>query len=474
MNATRRGCPSALAIGSALVACGLAAGAGAQAPGVRTIHVPYSDARPILASLRKELLPQDLLNASDVERAWPAWIAGHDASIRARVLAGDDESVLNLLLFGTSFTARPRATERELGQLSGTSRDTLIDGRIDDLVAAAGAPGDNQRLQFTRDLLARHGADVTREEGRQGARQFLRDALARMAADIAQIDRAAETARLLNQPGADAVARATLFRERGLSTDTSVFSSFALERAFDGLAATHTLGEGSVRRVAIVGPGLDFVDKRDGFDFYPPQTMQPFAAIDSLARRRLLNAGDFRLSTLDLNPRINDHVGRMVERARAGVPYPLTLTRDLGLSWTPGLASYWEAFGDQVATAATAVPTPTSVKDVQVRVLAVRPGVAAALDPRDVNIVTQRLDGLPAADRFDLIIATDILVYYDVFDQSLALANIAAMLRPGGIFLSNTTLSELPVLPIGSIGFSDVVYLETPKLGDRLVWYQRK
>jgi hypothetical protein len=133
----------------------------------------------------------------------------------------------------------------------------------------------------------RHGFDVARDDGRAGARRFLREALAHMAADLARIDRAVETARALNPSWADAAAGSTLFRERGLSTDTSIFTSFAIERAVDGLSVTGTLGEGSVRRVAIVGPGFDFVDKRDGFDFYPPQTIQPFAVIDSLARHRL-------------------------------------------------------------------------------------------------------------------------------------------------------------------------------------------
>ncbi len=448
-------------------------GSSAQVSSVRVAPVPFADARPILSSLRKEFLPPALAAASDVEAAWPAWVAAHDRAIRTRVLAGDDESVLNLLLFGTTFTSRPRATEREIAQLSDTTtRDSLLAGRIDDLVSGAASPGDNQRLQFTADLLVRHGFDLARDDGREGARRFLREALAQMAADVARIDRAVETARVVSPAGADAVSRGTLFRERGLSTDTSIFSSFGIERAVDGLSATGTLGEGSVRRVAIVGPGFDFVDKRDGFDFYPPQTLQPFALIDSLARHRLASTGGVRLSTFDLNPRINAHLARAAEHGRGGTAYPLTLVRDLGLSWTPRLASYWETFGDRIAAASSA--PPPGLKDVHVRTLAVRPGVAATLDPHDVNIVTQRLEGLAPADRYDLIIATDILVYYDVFEQSLALANVAAMLRPGGIFLSNTTLSELPGLPIGSVGFSDVVYLEVPQLGDRLVWYQRE
>ena len=41
---------------------------------------------------------------------------------------------------------------------------------------------------------------------------------------------------------------------------------------------------GSVDRVGVIGPGLDFTDKAEGYDFYPPQITQPFSVIDSLRR----------------------------------------------------------------------------------------------------------------------------------------------------------------------------------------------
>lgn len=46
------------------------------------------------------------------------------------------------------------------------------------------------------------------------------------------------------------------------------------------------LREGQVARVAVVGPGLDFIDKNDqsAYDYYPQQTLQPFALFDSLVR----------------------------------------------------------------------------------------------------------------------------------------------------------------------------------------------
>ena len=478
MNAGRISVLLAISFGCLLAGAPMRAGpaGGAQVrPGEPLVtNIPYSAARPILESLRTDLLPLELTASADVEAAWPGWVARRDAAIRARVLAGDDESVLNLLLFGTTFTKQPRATEREIAQRPGTvSRHELIERRLEDLVAGASRPGDNARLQFARDILARHGIDAATTAGREAARRHWHEGLDRMAVDLAKIDRAMQAAQSAGRPAADLIERSTLFRERGLSTDTSIFSSFAIDRALDGLAATGTLGARSVRRVGIVGPGLDFVDKHDGFDFYPPQTIQPFAVIDSLLRFQLASLGDLRVTTLDLNPRINDHLTRAAERARAGTGYPLVLARDLGLAWVPRLAAYWAGLGDRIAVAAPAVGTPQAVPQVQTRSLTARPEVASAVHPRDLNIVVQHL---PLADdeRLDLIVATDILIYYDVFEQSLALANIAKMLRPGGVFLSNVTLFELPALPIDSIGFSDVKYLEMPEIGDRLVWYRRK
>jgi len=47
--------------------------------------------------------------------------------------------------------------------------------------------------------------------------------------------------------------------------------------------------------------------------------------------------------------------------------------------------------------------------------------------------VTERLDGPP----FDLVIATNILPYFDEVELALALSNIAGMLAPGCAFLHN-------------------------------------
>ena len=51
---------------------------------------------------------------------------------------------------------------------------------------------------------------------------------------------------------------------------------------------------------------------------------------------------------------------------------------------------------------------------------------------------------MPEAERFDLVVATNVLVSYDPFEQALALSNIAAMLEPGGFFLTNYAVTPRP------------------------------
>jgi chemotaxis methyl-accepting protein methylase len=99
-----------------------------------------------------------------------------------------------------------------------------------------------------------------------------------------------------------------------------------------------------------------------------------------------------------------------------------------------------------------------------------------AVTPRNLNIVLAR-DERPAAEKFDLVIATNILVYYDVFEQSLAVANVASMLAPGGLFLTNTRMTLLPGSPLRSVGYTDTVYTADPQgrgeTGDRVYAYGR-
>jgi hypothetical protein len=250
-----------------------------------------------------------------------------------------------------------------------------------------------------------------------------------------------------------------------------------VEQTLEAIKADGWLGPGSVRRVAIVGPGLDFTDKHEGYDFYPQQTTQPFGVIDTVIRLGLGAADRLEVTTLDLSPRVNHHLAAAREQAGRNVGYVLQLPRALNPSWSSGLVRYWERFGDRIGKDVPPVPVPAGASDVGVRAVEVRPAVVLSIIPRDVNIVLQRLEPLSADEQFDVIIATNILSYYDAFEQSLALMNVARMLRAGGLLLTNNGLFELPGTPMAWIGEADVTYMTLPGVGDtidRVFWYRRE
>jgi SAM-dependent methyltransferase len=111
--------------------------------------------------------------------------------------------------------------------------------------------------------------------------------------------------------------------------------------------------------------------------------------------------------------------------------------------------------------------------DVRVRALRVLPAVTLGITPRDLDIIVERLEPLPDAERFDVIVATNILVYYGPFDQALALANIARMLRPGGYFVTNYAMSPLPPLE-SAASVTTSVFFDRQGNGDTVFCYQRR
>lgn len=91
----------------------------------------------------------------------------------------------------------------------------------------------------------------------------------------------------------------------------------------------------------------------------------------------------------------------------------------------------------------------------------------------DLDVVTERLV-LPEEWKLDLVIATNVLVYYGPFEQALALRNIAEMLRTGGTLLTNNALPEVSGATMRAAGATSVSYSDDPDDGDRVLWYRRK
>ncbi len=451
----------------------------------RPSYLPYDEAEPILKTF-EEILPPELKGKTSTElaRAWPGWVSRRDAEIRARLAQGDEDSLLNLLLFGTSYTKQPRITSKEIDGIrppesvlaerpSATPASRILQRRIDDLILALGAPRNNERVRFARTVLVQQKKhNPSTSAGRAQLRVYLLAAVKRVLSEQATFTQALESARLLDDSTEEFAERSRLYRNRGLSSDTSLLPNFSLEESLKAMLARGLLSPGSVRRIAIIGPGLDFADKQEGYDFYPQQTIQPFAMIDSMLRVGLARSGALRVVTFDLSPRVNHHLKGAIQRAPKGLSYVVQLPRSTQARWKPEAVQYWEQFGNQIGSPMPPVTIPANVSEVKVRAVRIRPAVVSTLIPVDLNIVLQRLELAPET-RFDLIIATNIFVYYDRFEQTLALANVARMLRTGGFLLTNNALLEFEFLKMRSVDYLTAVYSDRPNDGDHIIWYLR-
>jgi hypothetical protein len=436
----------------------------------------YDAAAPVFAALRDDLLPEFLRSKSSSDRraAWPGWVRERDQTIRQRLEAGERDSIVNLLVFGTTFTKQPRPPTPTLGVLGPEwSTSPVAAARLEDFLTAVASPLTDERLEIVRRHLERRGIDLASPEGRRQAHAYLTESLRAAIAELAAPSAVTD----LRDDSRVSLFERTLFRDRGLSSDSSIYINLALNQALESVSISKLLGAGHVRRAAIVGPGLDFADKHDGHDFYPPQTIQPFALADTLIRLGLADQDELRVTTFDVSPQVNDHLEAARQRADAGVGYVFVIPRNIDMPWEPILVAFWELLGLHIGEPVEAFPAPPNAGNVRTRAIRVRPQFVRAITPRDLNIVLQRLEPLAADERFDLIVATNVLLYYDIFDQSLALVNIATMLRPGGILLSNTGVFALPGIPMDMIGSAEVAEMTVPGIGvirDRVTWYRRQ
>lgn len=463
-----------------IVLCALAAAASQSS----IQYMPFSDATPIMDAVA-DVLPPSLRGADPdrLERTWPEWVKQRDIEIRERLARGDEDSLVNLLLFGTSFTSAARVTSSELNSLAPTNgadaKDetaskirTILQERTKDFIERLRARDRGERLVVARKVIERAGINLETETGQIQAQKYLYTNALRVLREQSGFQQTLAAAKSLNDPTEEFAERSKLFKERGLSLDTSLPPNYAIEVALAGMRDRGLLARASIRRVGVIGPGLDFTDKQEGYDFYPVQTVQPFAVMDSLLRLGLAKPAELEVDALDLSPRVNAHVAGLRRAALRGTGYTLQLPRDPSRRWKQGLVDYWGRFGDQIAQPVEPVTVPEGLKELQLRAVRVRPAFARQLRPLDVNIVLQREAG--NGSKFDLLIATNILVYYDTFEQSLALANIAAMLKPGGYLLTNNLLLELPGSQMKGSDYVSVEYSSREADGDRILWYARR
>ena len=267
------------------------------------------------------------------------------------------------------------------------------------------------------------------------------------------------------------------FEERGISLDTNLWPDYDLDAHLRAMVEKGALKPGSVRRIAIVGPGLDFVNKQQGYDFYPPQTIQPFAVLDSLVRLKLTDPATVELYTMDISSSVNVHIERALKNAAAGKPYVLQLPWYQAGRWTDdfraAFVSYWTNLGSMIGKPVPAIPVPQGAEGIASRAISVPPAIVRRITPLDLNIVYQRLELAPE-DRFDLIIGTNVFVYYGAFEQSLVRANVASMLKPGGFLLSSEKLADRIENGLQPDITTQISMTGPPVMTDYIFGYRRK
>jgi hypothetical protein len=367
---------------------------------------------------------------------FPSYIERIHQQNRQRVREGDLDHLVFYLLQSSRFTTlpaiEPAVSARALVEsLEPAQRDDFLNRSKIDATRVPGAvrsriaaferaldkPGDDARLRYFKDLVGEAFPRAKDLDASLGAEYLRAMRFVYQKEFVAQ----------RSERPADAVA--DLYRSRGLSTDTAVEAGYLVQI---GLAVVKGLQpDRRIRRVLIVGPGMDLAP-RTGFLEVPPESYQPWAVIDGLVSIGLARLDDLEVTAADINPRVVAHL-----RRSATSPPTLSLTSEIaakdGVSFSGDYRDYFASLGAELSRPAAA---PRAVEDAGGHLhksVRVSPAAAKVLRAEPLDIVTERFAGPP----FDLVIATNILPYFD--DQQLALAasNIAAMLAPGGVFLHN-------------------------------------
>lgn len=357
-----------------------------------------------------------LQQAGVTAASFPAFLDGLDRTHAHRVRDGDLDHLIFYVLQSRRFTSLPAIEPALSAKAFADSRRVPDDvrARIAAFVKASAREDTDARATYFRALVRTtwpaegdRQASVAREYER--AMRFLYDK------------------EFVAQRGRDpAGAVESLYHSRGFSTDTAIEAGYVV---YLGLAVLKAIEpDRRVRRVLIVGPGLDLAPRTAFIDSTPPESYQPWAVIDALAGLGLSRLDDLAVVGADINPRVVDQL----RRARAAPPL-LHLVSGLDasprLTLDAGYREYIAQLGHSIGLARPVADTNGRLS----KLVEVQPSAARVLSAERVDIVTERL----AAQPFDLVIATNILPYFDDVELTLAVANIAAMLAPGGILLHN-------------------------------------
>jgi hypothetical protein len=428
--------------------------------------ISLESAQEVLKGMSNSL-PPDLGTLENLDAAkWSAWVQYHDGEIRSRLDRGTEDTLTNLLRFGVTFTKEYRVDDEYLVRYGESSLvNAFAENRADDLIRALAAPKTSEGLADMRAFLEREGFSLKTPQERAKVKKYLLANLARMRDDFLKYREQTKDER-----------RFQLFQDRGISLDTNLWPDYQIDVTFRKMVEKGSLKRGSVSRLAIVGPGLDFANKEAGSDFYPPQTIQPFAVLDSIFRLGLANPANIELYTLDISPDVNLHIERWRTKAEQGHAYvvqlPWSTERPMSDEYRASFIAYWQKLGSEIGDPIAPIPVPALAAGTKTRAVKIRPEIVRKITPLDMNVVYQQLELEPNLN-FDIVIGTNIFVYYGAFEQTLARRNISAMLKPSGYLLSNDKLPNIVPSELIEALEVPVTSSRQPLVEDVMFCYQR-
>lgn len=346
----------------------------------------------LAAALAFTALPsgvRDILVRSGVnEAAFPAFVQQIDDATRRREKEGEYEHLVFFVLQSETFTRLP------LIEPALSAKEWKASNQIPAVVrkrvqAFLSSPAQGTRMRYLREIMPKSGAFdfVLREYVRTMDNLYSKE-----------FNRAPD-----------------FYQTRGHSTDTSVAANYAVWSALRVLRAMHP--DLRLERVLVIGPGLDFAPRTGLDERFEPQSYQPFALADALlglglARRPVVEC-------IDLNARVVRYFHDLHLRSKA-VLHLSTMPGD------PEYTSYFTSLGQNIGR--------TEGSGLE-KLIVIGPEHLAQVSAANGNVITGRL----RAARYDLVVATNVLVYLKDLELLLALANISSTLKPGGFFVTNET-----------------------------------
>jgi CheR methyltransferase, SAM binding domain len=401
----------------------IAAGLLARTDAIRYLH--WDEIQPVFAAFAAAGIRAPTF--SDVAE-FDGWIRQRDADVHSRIDRGLEDSISALALTGSSFTTLPKIANagdavNAAGDLTPAARS-----RVQAFVQGIDEQ-DQERFALVREFLSRQR--VPEEE----VRAFVIGIVRRFALEQAGFQRKH--------------AQGPLRLDGGIGTETSLPVGYAIEDTLANLKSRGAI-PARIRRIAVIGPGLDFAGPAS--DAFPPQSIQPFAVLESVLRLGLAQPADVEITAFDLSPSVLMHLKMLPAKVRGG-RYVLQLPPQATAGWNAGVTAYWQHFGDLIGKP-------------------VKSQFAARILAEELNIVTQTREA-PAGQGFDLVVATNVLLYYNPLEQAMALTNIAQMLASGGIFLANNPLPTDKVQALEYLGVRRVSFTDNGA-GDDIVTFRRR